>query len=190
VSKDKYNRQVVQLLGIKQPRCGLRFGVGEFEPDLTPTLTRTSGQTISNTELDRTASVLCAVDVTFAAEPVGIIWEQGGSVNGTFLGVTDGRLVFRRGFGDGGSPEFEANIRTDAGRFAGQTVKLIAEIIMPDRVRLRVISSGGDLLLYRQSVAVEPFVTVWAGGNAGGIGQQFGGSTVGSESTADRKSVV
>jgi hypothetical protein len=132
-------REPIEIVEIDIDYCDLSFGILAPSGFGTPILSPSSGDTVLSTELNRTASIVGDFDVIFAASPVGIIWEQGGTGNGAYLGVTGTELVFRAGDGASGGATGTAMIRTPVAPFAGKTLRVIAEIVMPATVRLTVL---------------------------------------------------
>ena len=177
-------RRVYQMIELRQKRCTNRFGIGEREPDQTPDLTKSDGDTVISTEVDRQSSIMAVFDVTFAAEPDGIIWEQGAAVTGLYLGVTNGLLTLRAGEGSAIGTAQTAAIRRQVAPLAGLTARVIAEVLMPATVRLTVINGDGVVLMSADGSAPNGDFPLgeWAGGNEGGIGEIKGGLVVAGES--------
>jgi len=164
---------------------GSQSDVTTVEPLTVPDLTYSSGATVWTAGFDRTKSVLFAANVTFAASPDGIIWEQGGSFAGAYLGVTAGELVFRAGDGASGGTTQTAMIRRDVSDVAGTSVLLVAQVIMPGTVRLTALSDGQVIFteVATSSTGDFPF-GVWTGKNDGAIGRAES-LVAGGESTAN-----
>jgi hypothetical protein len=77
------------------------------EYDLLPLLSSADSEDIDSVELDRTAPLFVAIDLsTIPVDPAGILWEQGGSGTGTMIAFNAAHeLVIRAGNGQIGSSE-------------------------------------------------------------------------------------
>lgn len=211
MSETDLNREPIELVEIVLPKCANVFGsapctatgsqcyntratckdVANYRdtPDrhLTPDLTLTDGDTIASGDLTRTDSIFAAFDVFFATSPDGIIWEQGGSDDGAYLGVTSGNLVFRAGDGDAVPASDIGEVRVDVTPYAGQTLTLYIEIDFTasstSTIRLWSFCSVANCLTL---LGEDTFTasTLWASTNGGAIGTANGTTPTG-ESTAD-----
>lgn len=186
MSEGTYNRRPVRFIEIEQPRCSNRFGVAVLEPAGASDHSYVDQDTISFADYDREADVLFAADVVFGATPAGLIMELGGSATGCYLGVTSGELVWRVGSGSSGGDAQTAMVRRDVADLAGLTVTIVAQVIMPDQVRLSVLNADGELVFTETGTASSGGLSGggrWAGGNDGGFGKVVGTVVLG-ESTA------
>lgn len=70
------------------------------EYDLLPLLSSVDNENIDSVELDGTAPIFIAIDVSIPVDPVGILWEQGGSGRGSMIAFNvANELVVRAGNG-------------------------------------------------------------------------------------------
>jgi hypothetical protein len=159
-------------------------GLGEV------TVERTDTTDIDAADLDLTADLFFIADVTFDVAPDGIIWEQGGTSSGLFLGVTSGELIFRAG-GGSARPNADHNaVAVDAAPYAGKRVLIHG-----------LLSFGGNAIWLFTQIADNDSGTptgpaklvgtdsgasswsAWAGSNVGSFGELSSTMVVG-ESTA------
>lgn len=178
------NREPIEIVEIDIDYCPYYFG--RIEPSTTPDLYKYDGSTISNSELNVSGSYCIVADVQFdGTAPDGILWEQGGSGAGVYLGVTSGELVFRAGAGGTLPQDTCAMVRVDVTHMIGLACHIIAEILPgDDAVRLRVI--GDDKVKYVDEIGVAPsgMLVPWAGAGSGGaIGTVAGNYPLGESGT-------
>lgn len=76
----------------------------------------------------RTADLFAGFEVRFGVTPTGTIWQQGGTTDSAWLGITGGNLVFRAGDDTISSGAALGRIAVDATQFAGQSKTLYVEI--------------------------------------------------------------
>lgn len=213
MSEDQIGREPIEVVEIVLPKCANVYGVAPCtatlggsqkcyncratcqDPDnyrdtpdrhLAADVTKANDETITSAELTRTADIFFGVEVRFASNPDGIIWEQGSGVAGAYLGVTSGNLIFRAG--DGGTPP-SANIgriSVDASQFAGKSVWLYGDIDFVAAgtctVRLWVFDPVDLTLTLLGTDTWTDVDAVWASPNNGAIGR-VQGVMVGGEST-------
>lgn len=173
------NREPIEIFEIDLDYCNLSFG--KMEPNESPDLTKSNGDSISSTEIDRSASVFFIADVSFDdAAPVGCIWEQGDTSEGVYLGVTSGELVFRVGNGAALPQDDCASIRTDVTPLLGLSGSLIAEIKFDgNSIRLRFVGDNKVKYVDITATTVTEFPSVWAGSGSGAIGRVDGAYSTG-----------
>ncbi|RBO54115.1 hypothetical protein DSD19_05125 [Rhodovulum sp. BSW8] len=99
------------------------------EAGLSPDLTAQDGDTLDYTRMALDADLFAAFDVAFPAAPEGVIWEQGGSGYGAYLGVTGADLVFRAGSGEVAGEEL-ARATLPVAELAGRRGTVYVEIDM------------------------------------------------------------
>ncbi|MBL3580625.1 hypothetical protein, partial [Rhodovulum visakhapatnamense] len=99
------------------------------EAGLGPDLTAQDGDTLDYTRMALDADLFAAFDVAFPAAPEGVIWEQGGSGYGAYLGVTGADLVFRAGSGEVAGEEL-ARATLPVAELAGRRGTVYVEIDM------------------------------------------------------------
>lgn len=102
--------------------------IGALEPEADPDQTYEQGDTITNTDYDRTDDLFFAVDLTVPDTPTGVVAEIGAFVSGMYLGFTSGNLVFRAGDGGTGHPSDCAKVSIAASEFAGKTGTIYGQI--------------------------------------------------------------
>jgi hypothetical protein len=211
--KDSLDREPIELVEIVLPRCINTYGVAPCTasggtgsecfncratcqdvdnyrdtPDrhLTPDLILTQGDDVGSGAVTRSADIFAAFEVWFSATPSGVIWEQGGAANGSYLGVDSGNLVFEVFSSNTGT------ISVDASQFAGKTMFLYVEIDF-------VASTSADMILWAFD-PVELSLTQlgtaslvpggqWAGNGVGGIGFTSG-ATIGGRDDTDWSGTV
>jgi len=148
------------------------------EPDrsLEATLTLAAGDTIDSGDLTRTNHIFVAANITYATEPDGVIWEQGGAAtDGAFLGVTSGNLIFRAGASDVASGANTGKISIDASDQAGRTDTLYGEIEFVASgtctIRLwRLCPCSLNLVLLGEDTWTDTSGS-WAGSGGGAVGE-------------------
>lgn len=149
MSEAEIGREPIELVEFVLPRCINVYGQGLCtatggpgaecyntratcqDPDnyrdtpdrhLTPTATAPAGFTFEVNETFGTNDNFFSVEVRFASEPLGIIWEIGNSTQGAYLGVEGSDLIF----------EICSNgahtISVPVAQFIGRTVVLYGEI--------------------------------------------------------------
>ncbi|MBL3580736.1 hypothetical protein, partial [Rhodovulum visakhapatnamense] len=99
------------------------------EAGLSPDLTAQDGDTLDYTRMALDADLFAAFDVAFPADPEGVIWEQGGSGYGAYLGVTGADLVFRAGSGEVAGEEL-ARATLPVAELAGRSGTVYVQIDM------------------------------------------------------------
>jgi hypothetical protein len=150
----------------------------------TPDVTRTDATSISSTtDVDDSNPVFIAAEVDFGSNPAGVIYEQGGSGIGAFIGVNGfGEFVARCGSGSGSVslnavPRFATS---DLSPFSGPGT-LYVDCRPPadvGRVRVWWQPDGGAVQFIGEDSrpAADPNVTEWCGGNAGSFSDDNGGT--------------
>lgn len=118
-------------------------------------------------------NLFAAFHVRFSTAPQGIIWEQGSSTNGAYLGVQNGTLIFEI------LSNNLATVAVGATQFAGKTVVLYAAIDFTafgstminlwvfDPVELTLTHLGSDTITAGAA---------WTDSDLGGFGSWAGGS--------------
>ena len=196
------DREPVELIELILPRCINTYGSGlctasgsgdgkcyntratcqdvtnyRDTPDrhLTPDLVRGDREEIAITDVTRTADLFAGFEVRFGTTPDGIIWEQGGSGTGIWLGVNSGNLIFA-----GGGPDWEISV--DASGYAGKSMIVYVEL---DFVISGASSSSlwifDPVELTNTLLGTAAFIGSageWAGGSPGAIGRVDDTATV------------
>ena len=148
---------------------------GHRDPDVI----KGNGETIASTELTRDGNLAFAVDLRFKSTPSGVIWEQGGTTQGVYLGITGSNLVFRAGDGSVSDGVNVAKISTAFSAVAGITMTLLGEIDF-DSGSITLwwwCPCNFTLTLIGTDSAASGFPSVWADSDDGMIGGN-GGSTI------------
>ena len=204
MSETELGREPVEIIEIITPKCSNVYGVspctasgsGDIKcfntratcqdasnyqarplTHLTPNLTAIQGDTIASGDIDRTADVLFEATVTFPAIPTGTIWEQGGTTDGAYLGITGSNLVWRAGDG-GATPAADIGyISAPVSGFAGRTVTLIAGVELSTGTVYLWEFDPIELVLTK--IGEDSFTAgaTWADTDAGAIGEN-GGSEI------------
>ncbi|RAP39559.1 hypothetical protein BYZ73_19845 [Rhodovulum viride] len=102
------------------------------EAGLSPDLIAADGDEVDYMDLTIDDDLFAAFDVSFPAAPEGVIWEQGGSGYGAYLGVTGSDLVFRAFSGATSGAEI-ARATVPVSEFAGRSGTIYVEINMADK---------------------------------------------------------
>lgn len=212
-SETTVGREPVQLLEIKQPLCGNVYGVAPCtasgavgsecyntrptcqDPDnyrhtpeflLTPSSLFSSGDTIAVGDIDRANDLFAAADVFIPSAPDGIIWEQGSTGVGSYLGFTSGLLVWRTGNG-GTLPQNDASrIAVDVSQFYNKEVTIYIEWVDSTSVNNLWIWDELDrtLTFMGTDTPVAGFAD-WTGTDDGGVGTSAGSGVTTGESLDD-----
>lgn len=155
------------------------------EYGLLPLLSSSPRLAIDSVELDRTQPVFVAIDLTIPSNPEGVLWEQGGSGQGAFVGFNAANeLVVRAGSG-GALPNNETAriIKNKAfvdSNLANKSGTLFVEI-NPDPAKHLVqawFKNGGlfgeaAILSLGTNTSVDPFPSnEWQGGDPGMVGNK------------------
>ena len=203
MSETELGREPVEIIEIITPKCSNVYGVSPCTASgtgdakcfntratcqdtanyqarplthLTPDLTAVQGDAIASGDIDRTADVLFEATVTFPATPTGTIWEQGGTTDGAYLGITGSNLVWRAGDG-GATPAADIGyISAPVSGFAGRTVTLIAGVELTTGTVY--LWSFDPIELVLTQVGSDSFTAgaVWADTDGGAIGEDGGSS--------------
>lgn len=171
----------IEWVEIDVDQCQLTYGALSA-PSGAADVTKNQLDIVADTEVSLDSDIVGVFDVTFTASPSGVIWEQGGSGIGSYLGVTGTDIVFR--YGDGSAPaplDGCAYTTIPVGDYVSSTVTIIAEVKLPKTVSIKVVS-GGFLVASSSSQSVDE-ITQWAGVNDGGIGYKNVGIVVGEDDT-------
>ena len=204
-------KEAVQIVEIQQPICGNVFGTspcaatGEkcyntratcqdepnfrYNPEwlLTATLTKAQGDTVTSSEVDIFKPIFAAFDVIIPDSPDGVIWEQGGTGRGCFLGFTSGNLIWRAGDGSVSSSNNMGKVSVSGTPYEGMDATFIvsasattdiASIWVWDNVERTLTLVGTD------TASAGFSSNQWAGSSDGGVGFAAGTMVVG-ESTAN-----
>ncbi|MBL3554257.1 hypothetical protein [Rhodovulum sulfidophilum] len=102
------------------------------EAGRTPNVTATEGDVLDRAKMAIGANLFAAFDVSFPAAPEGVIWEQGGSGRGAYLGVTGSDLVFRAFSGEATGDEV-ARASIPVADFANRRGTIYVEISADDK---------------------------------------------------------
>lgn len=170
--------RIFQWIEIDVPQCTNTFGVFTLEPVSAPSVTKADGNTITSAELTRNADITGVFDITVPASPLGVIWEQGGTAGGVFLGFTGSHLVFRAGFGGALPNSGIAYYKTLSSKYVGKTLKLITRIDVSEGAIYLTVMEAGEVLLntFARATAGSFPGGEWAGTEDGAIG--VGSATV------------
>lgn len=152
MSEAGLDRQPIEIVEIRFPRCANTFGVAPCTatsatgdgkcynclatcqdrpnyrqtPDghLTPDAAFTQGDTVPSGDIDRTADLFASFEVDFRLATKGIIWVQGSNIgDAVYLGVNNSdELVFRAGDGSVASGAGVGRIVADATSYFGKKV--------------------------------------------------------------------
>ena len=155
MNEETFGREPVEVIEIITPKCTNTFGTAPCTASaaaggqcfntretcqdtdnfqarplahLTPDVLKEDGDTVTSSEVDRDAKTSFLAAVTFPASPTGTIWEQGGTGDGAYLGITGDDLVFRAFDGSVATGSEVAKITSPISNFAGRTLTLIGEI--------------------------------------------------------------
>lgn len=177
-----FTREPLQVVELVQPLCSKIFGSTVPVPTTTPSLTKNQGDTIDQALFTRTADVIASFDATFPASPDGVIWEQGATALGLYLGVTSGNLVLRAGFGGAIPNAGAAYCSVSAAAFANRTLRVAVRMTMPGTVNLAVYD-GYSVVAEATATAASGFTSgIWAGTDLGGVGVKGGAAIPAGES--------
>lgn len=132
---------------------------------------------VDNADVNVATSVFFAANITIPENPSGVIYEQGGSGFGTYVGFqSDGTLVFHAGRGSSFSAADAAHIEiapTDVNRPMG-TGTLSWKI---DIASNRIVAYWNGVQI-AEDTAAQSFSS-WSGGDAGGYGQRTSSLVIG-----------
>lgn len=210
-SETTVGREPVQIVEMKQPLCGNVYGVSpctasraaglecyntrftcqdpenfRFDPEflLTPDLIKNTGDIIQDTEVDRTENLFAGFDVYIPQSPDGIIWEQGGSTTGSYLGFTSGLLTWRTGNSSTfAGANTTSKIAIDVSDFHNKEVTIFCEWVKSTSVvNLWIWDDIERVMTFIATQAPVTPYTTWAGTDSGAIGQVIGSLVVGESS--------
>lgn len=206
-------REPVQLLEIKQPLCGNVYGVSpctaaagvglecyntratcqdvpnyRHNPEflLTANVIASDGDTVTNGEILRSDDLFAAVDVYIPTSPDGVIWEQGDSTIGSYLGFTSGLLTWRTGDSTSlGGTNSTSKISVDASAFEGKEVTIFVEYVdSTSIVNMWIWDEINRVVTLMGTDAPVSTYADWTSTADGGVGTVIGTSPIG-ESTTD-----
>lgn len=196
---DVPGRELVQIVEIRQPICANTYGTApctatggvdvkcyncragcqdtenyRHTPDdhLSADLLKSDGDTVTSGEITRTADLFAAFDVTFDGTPEGTIWEQGGTTQGAYLGITGSNLVFRAGDGSVSDGVNVAKITYPVTSLVGLGGTLYVEIdVSTDTVTLWWWDvDRRELTELGSDTATSGLPASWADATDGGVG--------------------
>ncbi|MEH6449214.1 MAG: lectin-like protein [Oleispira sp.] len=162
------------------------------EYDLLPLLSSLPAVSIDSVELNRTQPIFVAIDLSIPVDPQGVLWEQGGSGQGAFIGFNEAHeLVVRAGSG-GALPNAETarlvkSTASVAADLVGKTGTIFVEID-PTSTKHSVsawFKEGGlfgeaTILSLGSNASTSAFPSnEWQGGDPGMLGNQNGSLVVG-----------
>lgn len=155
----------------------------------SPSLSRTSTLSINNPGTPTSQNLYGVADVEFPETgAAGVIWEQGGTGIGLYLGVTNGELVFRWGAGGTpGSSSAIARTTVDAAQFAGARWLIHFEVnISANTAKLwwqNTIGAGNPLgKTYAAPIGQGAgSMTSWAGSDSGAFTTSSGSMVLGED---------
>ena len=161
------------------------------EYDLLPLLSAAENEAIDSVELDRTQPVFVAIDLSIPVDPVGIVWEQGGSGRGSLIGFNAAsELIIRAGDGQPANAATARIIKTKAyvdANLVGKTGTLIVEIDPTASVHSvkAWFKEGGlfgtqPIVAIGENISANPFTNnEWQGGDGGMLGNINSGLVAG-----------
>lgn len=124
---------------------------------------------VDDADILPTASVIMTVDVNIPENPSGVIYEQGGSGYGTYVGFqSDGTLVFHAGKGSSFNASEAAHLELAAGASNIPTGS--------GTLSWEIDLSGGHISAYWNgtllgTASAGGSISKWSGGDTGGVGQ-------------------
>ena len=161
------------------------------EYDLLPLLSSVDNENIDSVELDRTAPIFIAIDLSIPADPVGILWEQGGSGRGSMVAFNAAHeLVVRAGNGQVANAETARFVKNKAyvdATLVGKTGTLFVSIDPSQSVHSikAWFKEGGlfgelPIVEIGEHTSSSPFPSnEWQGGDAGMLGNINSGLVLG-----------
>lgn len=135
--------------------------------------------TIDDTDVNRSGDAIFSVDIVIPASPTGVIYEQGGSGFGTYIGFqADGTLVFHAGRGSSFTANDAAHLELAPGTLTGS-----GTLAWDINLGTNTISAYWNGNLVGSDTAIGNF-TSWSGGDNGGFGQQTNSIVVGANTAS------
>lgn len=211
-SETTVGREPVQILEVKQPMCGNVYGVSpctaslatglecyntrptcqdidnyRHDPEflLTPDVIKVDGNTVTNAEILRGDDLFAAVDVFITDTPTGVIWEQGDSTTGSYLGFTSGLLTWRTGDSTSlGGTSTTSKITADVSEFQNKNATILVEYIDSTSViNLWIWDEINRVVTFLGTDTPTTGYSNWASTSAGAVGEVNGTTAVGEDST-------
>tara|TARA_Y100000780_G_scaffold211112_2_gene209913 strand:- start:100832 stop:104425 length:3594 start_codon:yes stop_codon:yes gene_type:complete len=134
---------------------------------------------IDDTAVNRSGDAIFSVDIVIPASPTGVIYEQGGSGFGTYIGFqADGTLVFHAGRGSSFTANDAAHLELAPGTLTGS-----GTLAWDINLGSNTISAYWNGNLVGSNTAASNF-TSWSGGDDGGFGQVTNSIVVGANTAS------
>ena len=156
------------------------------EEPLTADVSAVDREILVSSDLQIDADTFFAVDVRFPLSAAnGVIWKQGASVRGSYLGVTSGNIVMRAGNSSIAGPASTMGyVSTPVAPYLGKSITIVGEFnVADDKVSFWIWDKQDkNLTFIGSNEASAGFPSgEWASSDDGSVGYSEGNTAIGED---------